>query len=368
VIDSHARRHIVHVFPSTSWGGAEIYTLKLAKWQSERGEKVSVWTTAGSRMASEAQASGLCVVTTPLPFRQPLFALSRIAKTVRKNGFSHLHLHWAGGIWVFAGIKAFAPVKVFCHIHIWVSHAKKDLLHQMLFRTVNSIIVAGHKAASAARDLWSLSEKKIDVIPYAIDLDKFSLLEPASDPILKTSPRWIGMFARIDRQKGTLELLEALKSVLAQVADLSVMFVGEPNQGELEYAQEVETVLAAHPFRDRIHFFGFRKDYLSLMKVCELVVAPSYHESYSLAFLDAFALGKPVITTDIGGSPDLVEPPRYGWLTAPRDIGDLAGTVLKAVSSIEEISKRGNAAQEMVFKNHSAQAVLDDFEKVYDLR
>jgi len=144
--------------------------------------------------------------------------------------------------------------------------------------------------------------------------------------------------------------------------------MGDPNPGDTGpdgYAARVRALHAKHPYRDRISFIPFHRDYLGVMKKCSLVVAPSYHESYSLVFLDAFALGIPVLTTDIGGSPDLV-PPARGWLVAPRDSESLARGVIEALKDHRELEKRGRAARDYVLKNHSPDAVLAGLSALYD--
>ena len=362
-------QHICHVFPSPSWGGAEIYAVQLATWQKAQGQTVSVWCLPGSRMAKEARERGLSVIDVEITERTPFVSLLGIVRTLKRHRVTQLHHHWAGGAWVFLGARLFLEVHEVVHLHLWISRAKKDLVHRALYRRIQAFIVAGERAAQAARALLPLRDEQIRILPYAMDLERFKSL-PELDESLKlpSSGICIGLFARLDEQKGTLELLRAAETVMAQNPAISIIIMGDANVGDPGgYADRVRVSYSTHPFRDRIYFVPFRRDYLSVMRLCQLVVAPSYHESYSLVFLDAFALGIPVLTTDIGGSPDLVTSER-GWLVPPRDAISLAKGILTALSSLASIKEKGRAAQEYVYEHHSPNAVLKQLEDIYAIR
>ncbi|MEK7356306.1 MAG: hypothetical protein AAB250_07640, partial [Bdellovibrionota bacterium] len=158
----------------------------------------------------EARARGLDVIESELPQRQPFVALGQIKKTINDRGITHLHHHWAGGPWTFLGIGFFAKVRQLVHMHLWISRNKRDLVHRLLYRGIDAMIVAGERAAIAARELLAIDSSKIRIVPYAMDLDKFASL-PALPFAVPSEGRLVGMFARLDEQKGTLELLRQLR-------------------------------------------------------------------------------------------------------------------------------------------------------------
>lgn len=317
-------------------------------------------------MAREARQAGVDVIESELPQRKPFVALPAIVRILREKKITHLHHHWAGGPWTFLGARLLLRVRELVHMHLWISRDKRDLVHRALYYSLDSMIVAGERAAAAARELLPLRPAQIAVVPYAMDLEKFSSL-PSSPFELPAGGRLIGMFARLDEQKGTMELVRAAETFLKELPDVTLVVMGDPNvddTGPDGYAARVRALRASHPFASRIVFLPFHRDYLAVMRACALVVAPSYHESYSLVFLDAFALGIPVITTDIGGSPDLV-PNERGWLVKPRDVDSLARGVVEAMRDSEGLARRGRAARDYVFANHSPSAVLARLDALY---
>ncbi|MEQ1877744.1 MAG: glycosyltransferase family 4 protein [Bdellovibrionia bacterium] len=355
--------HIAHVFPSLSWGGAEIYSLELATRQMQDGLSVSIWGIPGSKLLEEAVKRGLKTRTEKVSKRLDLMGLPRLARYIRNEKITHLHLHWSGGIWAFFGLKALAKGRIVYQNHLWISHFKIDPFHWAANSQIDRLIVAGPRAEENALKMWKFPSNKIDVIPYGIDLTRANGLDTKTEPTNLT----FGLFARLDRQKGTREFLHALFSIVED-RNIHAVVVGDPTLNEpdaVAYSHEVEELIQGSRFRERIVRHTSTPDYLRLLAKCDVLVVPSYHESYSLLILDAFMLGKPVLATDSGGTPDLVSPER-GWLVPPRDAHALAEAMkeISAAGSLE-IERRGRNARAYVEANHAFATILSAFKKIY---
>ncbi|HEX4925228.1 MAG TPA: glycosyltransferase family 4 protein [Bdellovibrionales bacterium] len=353
---------IVHVFASRSWGGAEIYAVELAARQREHGLSSSVWGLEGSPLVVEARKRGVPVHTEPISIRLDVPALPRLGRYIRANGITHLHLHWSGGVWAFFGLGAWTGVKLIYHNHMWISHYKYDPFHLVAYAQLRALIVAGSRARASAAKHLAVSQKKLKIVPYGIDLTRRS--KHTADP----SKFVFGLFARIDRQKGTKEFLLASERAL-EGSNAEVVLVGDPTLNETDakaYSEEVDALIAASKHRDRIRRMGSRKDYLDVLATCDVLVVPSYHESYSLLILDAFMQGKPVIATNSGGTPDLVTEER-GWLVPPRDVDALAITMKLACRDREAARSKGEAARVYVEREHSFDFVLSRLREIYEL-
>lgn len=360
---------IAHVFASTSWGGAEIYSLELAEAQKKAGLNILFWATPGSRLWEEARARGLEVIDQPLPPRIDFFSLRKIKKILEIHSISHVHLHWSGGLWTFALIKKWFSFRLIYHVHLWMKHKKRDPLHWQLYKSIDHIVVAGQRAREAVLRCLPVKGNQIFVCPYARHFSH------KQDPTITRSALQIpeeklvfGIFARLDRQKGILEFLEALKTIQSHNNNklFFALVVGDPTAGEQDaekYQMELQGFARAY-LQGQIKFLPHQKDYLSFMNLCDVLVAPSYHESYSLVFLDAFYLGKPVISTNAGGTPDLVTQKR-GWLVPPQNTEFLVQTLQVVVEQPEIIQQKGQAAQEYVVAEHSFEKVLEQLNFLY---
>jgi glycosyltransferase involved in cell wall biosynthesis len=352
---------VAHVFPSQAWGGAEIYVIWLAQAQKNAGLDVLVWGKADSPMIEEAKRRGLATLTDFIPYRLGLRHTANLAKVIEREGITHLHGHWSGSPWSFWRIKKYCAVRVIYHIHLWISVFKADPLHALVYRQLDAVIVAGPRARSAARALLPLRDEQIHICPYMLEEQRFAQLHLQRDDLgLPEDALILGMFTRLDPQKGVKEFALALQQILPRYPQAAAILMGDPTRGEAaaaQYAEEVEQILAANPANNRIFRFPFRPDYLEVLRNCDVMVSLGYNESYSLTILDAFALGVSVVATNAGGTPDLV-PPSRGWLIEPKSLESLTTTLDKVCQAPEVVHLQSRATQDYVHQEHSSAAVL----------
>jgi glycosyltransferase involved in cell wall biosynthesis len=362
---------IAHVFASESWGGAEIYSLELAEAQTKAGQNILFWATPGSKLAQEAKNRGVELIEERLPPRVDFLAVFRIRKILKAKKITHVHLHWSGGVWTFSFVKKLISFHLIYHVHLWMKHKKRDPLHWQLYKNVDQVIVAGKRAREAVLKCLPVHEYQVSICPYA---RHFSHVQ---DPSITRESLHIpegqtvfGVFARLDRQKGILEFLEALKMIMTSKnnprRDFFALIVGDPTAGEqdaLNYQMELQGFGRIY-LQGHVQFLNHQDDYLSYLNLCDVLVAPSYHESYSLMFLDAFLLGKPVISTAAGGTPDLIQS-SSGWLVPPRDVPSLAQVLSHGMAHPREFQQKGESAREYVVAYHSFEKVLNCMNDIY---
>jgi len=357
---------VLHVFPSHAWGGAEIYALQLAYEQQLRGHDTLFWLKAESPMAKEAKKLGLRVVEEALGSRIDLGAFSRILRLIKKENISHVHLHWSGGLWTFAPLKRLLGVKLIYHVHMFMKHSKKDPLHWFLYQQLDAVIVAGERAKLAVLKTLPVKKKSVFVCPYGMDFKKYENVKAKIISGFSEENFVFGMFARIDKQKGVLEFIKAFERLEKKHPQVRAVIVGDPTLSEKdpeEYNRQVDALITQPHLCRKIIKMGFQKEYLSFMKSCEVLVAPSYHESYSLILLDAFILGVSVISTDSGGTPDIVTPDR-GWLVSPRSVDSLA-MAMEAALVPGVLESRRVSAQRYVLREHDFSHVVEIINKIY---
>jgi glycogen(starch) synthase len=150
--------------------------------------------------------------------------------------------------------------------------------------------------------LYRIPPEKIDVIPNAIDPDDIRLNVDAGrikerygiHPLAPT----VQFIGRLEYQKGPDLLIEAIPRVLANRWDTKFIFAGQGSmKSHLE--RRAKELGVAHATR----FLGFvpHWEFLELLNSCDIVCLPSRNEPFGIALLEAWAAGKPVVATDVGG-------------------------------------------------------------------
>jgi len=363
---SRPYRVILHVFPSQSWGGAEIYSVQLAWAQQQAGEKVYFWAYPGSPIATEASGKGIKVITERLGIRLDL-SLFRFNRVLAETEATHVHLHWSGGMWSLGILRFFRKFKLLLHNHMWIKHSKKDPLHMLVYRNLDKFIVAGEQARKAALNCLALSEQQIEICPYAVTTE-------AVYPFSKERMGFnkddfiIGIFSRLDRQKGILELLEAAQPLAEEYPDLRILIMGNPTLKEkdsLLYCEELKEFVEDNFDAEVVQFHGNKENFREWLASCNVLALPSYHESYSLIILEAFAVGVPVISTLAGGTPDLIKSER-GWLVEPRNVDSLYEGLKRIMESRHQIPSMGLMARDYVTRKHTFEAVIERLRTIYD--
>ena len=124
----------------------------------------------------------------------------------------------------------------------------------------------------------------------------------------------VGVVARLEPEKGHPTLLEAWPAVLRAVPDAYLLIVGEGSRRDALEAQARELRIA-----HRVVFTGRRDDVPAVTAALDVAVLPSYREAQGLTILEAMALSRPVVASNVGGIPEMIEDGVTGLLVPPHD-------------------------------------------------
>jgi glycosyltransferase involved in cell wall biosynthesis len=134
----------------------------------------------------------------------------------------------------------------------------------------------------------------------------------------------IGTGVVLSKQKGIPYLLEAARRVLAEDSKARFVIAGD---GPMR--QELEQMAAQLRLGDGVRFLGYRNDIPHFVSALDLYVLPSLWEGLPLALLEAMAIGKPIVATQVGGNAEVVEDGVNGYIVPPRDPVALAQAILR---------------------------------------
>ena len=167
--------------------------------------------------------------------------------------------------------------------------------------------------------------------------------------------------ARLSREKGLLDLVEAFALVSERLPRLRLLLVGDGPD-----ADHVRAILAARTAGDRAVMHPVTPDVLPLLHASDLFVLPSLHENQSFAILEAMAAGLPVLSTAVGGTPELVRHGETGWLVPPSQPAALAEGLELLVKDVSLRQRLGRAGRVAAEREHSFSEFLDRLALAYD--
>lgn len=167
---------------------------------------------------------------------------------------------------------------------------------------------------------------------------------PAEAPV-------VGAVGRLEPVKGFHVLLAAMKK-LSQPAGSAwplpprLVVVGDGSERAALERRAAELGIA-----DRVHFAGYIPDAHRAPGGFDVMVIPSLQEALSLACLEAMASACPVVASDVGGLPELVQDGRTGLLVPPGDADVLAAAVYQLLSDVSYARQMGEAARRVFLEN-----------------
>jgi len=168
----------------------------------------------------------------------------------------------------------------------------------------------------------------------------------------------VGRFVEAKRHS---DLLAAIAIIRKQVPSVRLLIVGE---GPLR--PETERQIDAMDLHRNVSLLGFREDVPALMQAADAFVMSSAWEGLPLAMLEASASSLPIVATDVGGSGDVVEDGKSGFLMPVGEPASLAEAMLRIMRlPKEERISMGDLARGLTVSKFDLQKVADEWEAVY---
>lgn len=184
----------------------------------------------------------------------------------------------------------------------------------------------------------------VRVVHNGISLESF-LQRAAKTPFQSESPVF-GMVGRLASWKGQHVFLEAAALVKREVPAARFHVVGSALFGEEDYERSLHELAARLEVADAVDFRGFQSDVgLAMSEFDALVHASTTGEPFGRVLVEAMALGRPVIATDGGGAPEIVQPEVTGLLVPMNDARALAQAMLRLVQAPEKARAWGEAGR-----------------------
>jgi glycosyltransferase involved in cell wall biosynthesis len=137
------------------------------------------------------------------------------------------------------------------------------------------------------------------------------------------------------------------------------------NPGGGSFLAELEALVARKGMTGKVTFTGFRCDIPRLMSAFDIYAMPSYEEPLGMVYLEAMALGKPVVAYHSGGVPEVVEDQITGLLTEPYQIATLAQSLRTLALDPILRQKMGAAGRERVLRESTPERMCTRMELVY---
>lgn len=292
-----------------------------------------------------------------------------LVQLLREKKIYHMHMSMRGSFYrkyfLLRMIKLLSNSPVIIHLHgsefkVFNSNQSKKVKRMIVrnFLMADAVIVLSN---SWADYIYSLNSKiNVKVVNNFVNPIR-------SISVQKSEKKIVGFFGYLGERKGIYDIINCLSHNKNEFSDYRFIICGD---GEIE---KVRKLVQKHRLESIVELAGWVSgtEKVEIMNMCDCILLPSYNEGLPMIILEAMSLGKVVISTSVGGIPEVIEDSVNGFIISPGDIGQLRNKLLliddKALSLA--ISKQAYRTYKDRFSPYSILPLVEniyaDMEKKY---
>lgn len=357
--------HCIYFPPEV--GGLESHVYHLCRALAAAGHQVGIVTSLSRPgLPAHEVVDGVEVWRTWFPSRSPVGwiahaagSLPRTLRAARDADVLHAQAFASVPPLMAARGVTGAPLVATFHTSHFLVRAEQPRWKPVL----RSLVQTPDHALAASREIADVAERlapgtRVEPVTNGVDTSLFRRVEPALKR--RDEGRRIVVPRRLFPKNGVDVLVRALPSILAGHPDLEVLVIGDgPQRGELE------TLAGTLGVASSIRWLGARPnaEMPGLLSSGDLAVIPSRMEATSVAALEAMACELPVVASDVGGLPEIVDR-TVGALSPPDDPEALARTLSELLASAD-LPGLGRAARARVVAHWSNDRLSERHLEIY---
>ncbi|RFF27873.1 MULTISPECIES: glycosyltransferase family 4 protein [unclassified Wenzhouxiangella] len=312
-----------------------------------------------TRITKECRAAIAFVLFSPIE-------VARLARLFRQEGIDLVHA--SGGSWQYKAVIAarLAGVPAVWHLNDTAMPGWVRRLFRLVQPLASGFIFASHRSQEYYGDAIG-TERPRAVIPATVDSAEFdpgqSYPSDPDLPVSDTAPI-IGTVANVSPIKGLETLIRAAASLRDRGHEPHVLIVGPVYDRQRGYHRRL-IALVRELDLERVSFVGARTDVRPLLARLDVYVCSSQAESSPVSVWEAMAMGRPVVSTDVGDVPRQLVDGENGFVVP---VGDHDGLAKRIGTLLEDARLRhrfGERAREVAIENFSVDQVAKDTADFY---
>ncbi len=354
---------------SISWGGLEMNSVRYAQALKQENFEIQLYGVEGTSFFQSATELGLPIQAVPRNKKYFDFMHARsLAKIFQKDGIEIVHFRDNRDLDFLGWLKFFSSreTKLVYHQAMQLGVPKKDIIHTFRFNRIDAWVSTLNYMKKQVLSHTKFPEKKLHVIPLGTNIDSTSihskeearkLLNLHSDKFL------VGVVGRLDEKKGQLEVIQALSLLKDSEKNIHVVFIGDKTKNEADaYVQKLQHAIEFNHLQEKTTFLPHQSDMQLLYGAFDLVIVPSWEETFGTVTIEAMASGVPVIGSNTAGTAEILE--NETFLFHAKNPEDLSSTLLNILKNNDLRAKWAVDLQYKFQEKYSMQASISAWKEL----
>lgn len=346
---------IVHIDTGKDFRGGQHLLLSLARGLKHRGHAQAIVCPPDSPLAERAANEELEVM--------PFGTVGKLRGYMREERFDIVHAHDAKAQTISIRASLGLPVRRVASRQVAFT-PRHPLIHRLKYSRTSHGVIANSQSVRQVLIAAGVPDSHIEVIAPGVEIPKEL---PNSDARAKARAHWglsnddfvIGHAGAFTHEKGQDVAIEAAILLASRLPRARMLLAGDgperPKSRMVELARQASGMVLLP---------GFIQDLDEFYAALDLYIMPSRSEAWGLTALRAMAFGLPVIASNVGGLPELVEQRKTGWLVEPESPAALADAILEAASNPGRLCEFGRNARERA-SQFSIELTVEQTERLY---
>lgn len=381
VSNNQNKTKVLFVITKSNFGGAQKYVYDLATSMSKDKFDVAVALGGSGLLIHKLNEKGIRVLPIPSLVRDvntandlsSFFELLSIFRNERPD-IIHLNSAKAGGVGAFAARLARVP-KIIFTAHGWAFNEKRSRLQHLIIKFFSWItVLLSHKTIAVSDAVkndtrnWPLIGNKIVVIKNGIKEPEFYTKDDAREKLFALANTTftpdafiVGTIAELHKSKGLQYAIEAFAKLAQKDQNMRYFVLGSGDE-----KQRLDALVRHYGLQERVFLLGFVEDAARFLMAFDVFILPSTTEALGLVLLEAGHASIPIVASNVGGIPEIVEDGKTGILVQPRDSRGLADAIKKIFESPIMRTSLGAELHKKVVNDFSSEKTLSTTLALYE--
>ncbi|MFH1905330.1 MAG: glycosyltransferase family 4 protein [bacterium] len=360
---------VLHINAGEVWSGIEQRILSISRSLNSGRFKIILAASPSSPLYKKAGSYNISLLSLKIgrwKFNPVvIWKLSRFLKT-HKVDILHTHRssdHWIGVLAVrLFGLSS--QCKIIRTRHNF-TRIKNNCINNKLYKEwTDRIIAVAEVIREQLIDENNISGNKIITIHSSIDVKKFNdnfsgeairkEFSIASDTVV------LGMIGRLRKHKDYPNVIEALDIIIKRVRNIKLLIVGD---GILE--SQLKSIVQKMELSNYVIFAGKRENIPQILSGIDIFVLSSSVEGSPAVIKEALIMEKPVISTNVGGIPEIIQNGITGILVPPHNPEALADGILDAINNMNKALEMAKKGKQVIINEFSETRLAQLTAEVY---
>ena len=373
-----AKTKVLYIITKSNFGGAQRYVFDMATSITLDGYDVAVALGGNGALYDKLKSSSIRTITVPYLARdvnifsewKVFFNLLKIIKQ-EKPDVVHLNSSKIGGLGAFA-CRVARINKIVFTAHGWAYKEDRNVVSKKVIWFFSWLtVLLSHKTITVSQDDFINAprlfvNRKIKMIHNGIAEIKFQdkatarkSLTARSDLTVKNT-LWIGTISELHNNKGLPFVIRAVHKLIKRGYDISFFIIGE---GEERF--QLEQFIKKLDLENNVFLLGHIDNASELLHAFDIFTLTSIKEGLPYVLLEAGLAGLPVIATNTGGIPEIIENRKSGRLVHAKNSHDIENAISDLIDFKKDNIEYGRALKEKVEKDFTVEQMVAETVDLY---